>query len=248
MRGRNNKMSITIKARIESYEVQPNDIVRPSTLFRLFQKASGDDLDQIGLTYDFLRDNGIVFVLTKITLKYFENIHSYDIVEITTRPRCCKGVSFVRDFDVFVSGKRVAYATSTWVLLDINSRKLLRPSAIDKLGTIKTDSENIITIEDRRMKFDTTLMKETDVREVYYSQIDRNGHMNNTFYPDIVYDYFPDEYKDNDKGKIMSVYYSSEVMRSEKIQIYTKPGENEFLFVAKNPDTGKDIFTSLIDF
>ena len=98
------------------------------------------------------------------------------------------------------------------------------------------------------MKFDTTLMKETDVREVYYSQIDRNGHMNNTFYPDIVYDYFPDEYKDNDKGKIMSVYYSSEVMRSEKIQIYTKPGENEFLFVAKNPDTGKDIFTSLIDF
>ena len=228
-------MSITIKARIESYEVQPNDIVRPSTLFRLFQKASGDDLDQIGLTYDFLRDNGIVFVLTKITLKYFENIHSYDIVEITTRPRCCKGVSFVRDFDVFVSGKRVAYATSTWVLLDINSRKLLRPSAIDKLGTIKTDSENIITIEDRRMKFDTASMNKTDVREVYYSQIDRNGHMNNTRCADIFLDVF--NLKKEEKIKSFQIEYVSQSFLNDKISLFTKIENNiKYLFGYNNDE------------
>lgn len=64
-------------------------------------------------------------------------------------------------------------------------------------------------------------MQKTDVREVYYSQIDRNGHMNNTFYPDIVYDYFPDSYKNDDIGKKFSIYYSSEILRGEKFDIYT---------------------------
>lgn len=42
-------MSTVFQTRIESYEVQPNDNVRPSTLFHLFQKAAGDDLDGFGM-------------------------------------------------------------------------------------------------------------------------------------------------------------------------------------------------------
>ena len=203
-------MSTVFQTRIESYEVQPNDNVRPSTLFHLFQKAAGDDLDGFGMTYNYLRENGIVFVVTKFTLEYFDNIHSYDNVTIATFPRGCRGVSFIRDFDVTVNGKRAAYATSSWVLLDINNRTLLRPSAIEHLGTI--------------------------------------GHMNNTFYPDIVYDYFPDSYKNDDIGKKFSIYYSSEILRGEKFDIYTAETGREFTFLAKNPATGKDIFSALIDF
>lgn len=241
-------MSTTIEARIESYEVQPNDNVRPSTLFRLFQKAAGNDLDGFGMTYDMLRENGIVFVLTKMTLKYFQNIRSYDIVRITTYPRMCRGVSFIRDFDVYVGDVRAAYASSTWVLLDIANRKLLRPNALDKVGTIQTDMSDLYELPDKRIKFKAEDMEKTDIRDVYYSQIDRNGHMNNTFYPDIVYDYFPDAYKDDDIGKIFTVYYTTEIMRGEKFDVYTQMGENEFAFLAKNPQSGKDIFTACIDF
>lgn len=77
-------MSTVFQTRIESYEVQPNDIIRPSTLFHLFQKAAGDDLDARGMTYNFLRKNGIVFVVTKFTLEYFADIHSNDHVTIAT--------------------------------------------------------------------------------------------------------------------------------------------------------------------
>ena len=80
-------MSTVFQTRIESYEVQPNDIIRPSTLFHLFQKAAGDDLDARGMTYNFLRENGIVFVVTKFTLEYFADIHSYDHVTMATYPR-----------------------------------------------------------------------------------------------------------------------------------------------------------------
>ncbi len=241
-------MSTVFQTRIESYEVQPNDIIRPSTLFHLFQKAAGDDLDARGMTYNFLRENGIVFVVTKFTLEYFADIHSNDHVTMATYPRGVHGVSFIRDFDVTLNGTRAAYATSSWVLLDINHRTLLRPNAIDRLGKIQPDLSDMHEIEDRRIKFNTAEMNKTDVREVYYSQIDRNGHMNNTFYPDIVYDYFPNERKSTDIGKKFSIYYASEVMCGEKFEVYTAEKDGEFHFVAKNPTTGKDIFSALIDF
>ncbi len=238
----------SFQTRIESYEVQPNDNVRPSTLFHLFQKAAGDDLDAAGMTYNYLRQHGIVFVVTKFTLEYFDNIHSYDNVTISTFPRGCRGVSFIRDFDVTINGKRAAYACSSWVLLDIHNRTLLRPNALDSLGTITPDLSDMLELEDRRIKFHAGEMRKTDVREVYYSQIDRNGHMNNTFYPDIVYDYFPDSYKNDDIGKKFIINYSSEIMRGEKFDIYTAQSNREFTFLAKNPLTGKDIFSALIDF
>lgn len=241
-------MSTTIEARIESYDVQPNDLVRPSTLFRLFQKAAGDDLDARGLTYERLCESEIVFVLSKMTLTYFADIKSYDRVTVKTFPRGCKGVAFIRDFDVLVNGKRAAYANSQWAIINVNDRRLLRPTAIEAVGAIPIDLSDPYTIEDRRIRFHAEEMQRTDVREIYYSQIDRNGHMNNTFYPDIVYDYLPTELKASAVGKTLTVYYSGEIMCGEKMEIYTSSDERSFRLLAKNPSGGRDVFSALIDF
>lgn len=241
-------MATTFNTRIESYDVQPNGIIKISALFKLFQKAAGDDFDKTGMTYDVLREHGIVFILTKTNVKFYDDIKRYDEVTITTYPRGTRGVSFLRDYDMFVDGKRVAYASSTWVLLDINNRRLLRPFALDSIGSVQVDLDNMIEIEDKRIKFSAENLNKTDVREVYYSHIDCNGHMNNTFYPEIVFDYLPDKYKDTLKDKLISVYYITELMQGEKYEVYTKCDEHEFMVLARNPETNKDIFTAIFDF
>ena len=239
-------MSTTMEARIESYDVQPNDLIRPSALFRMFQKSAGDDLDKLGLTYDRVREHGIVFVLSKMTVTFFRDIHSYDFVTVKTFPRGCKGVAFNRDFDVLVDGSRAAYANSAWAIIDVNERRLLRPGAIEVVGTIPVDLDDLYPIEDKRIRFQIAEMNRTDVREVYYSQIDRNGHMNNTFYPDIVYDYLPADMRQTDVGKTLTIYYSGEILCGEKMEIYTAQTGGEFHFLAKNPATGRDIFSALV--
>lgn len=241
-------MPTTIKKRIETYDVQPNSIIKMSTLFQLFQKAAGDDFDKTGMTYEFLREHGIVFVLTKNTVKFYDDIKKYDEVTITTYPRGTRGVSFLRDYDVFVGDKRVAYASSTWVLLDINNRRLLRPCALDSIGSVPVELENIIELEDKRIKFSSENLEKTDVRKVYYSHIDYNGHMNNTFYPEIVFDYLPDENKISLKDKFISVYYVTELMQDQEYEIYTGFDGNEFMVLAKNTETGKDVFSAIFDF
>ncbi len=240
-------MATTFTKRIETYDVQPNSLIKMSTLFKMFQKAAGDDFDKTGMTYEVLRSHGIVFVLTKNTVQFYDDIKKYDEVTITTYPRGTRGVSFIRDYEIYIGNKRVAYATSTWVLLDINNRRLLRPNALDDIGSVPVETDNFIELEDKRIKFDINSLSRTDVREVYYSHIDYNGHMNNTFYPEIVFDYLPDECKNTLKNKTLSVYYTTELMQGQRYEVYTKFENNEFMILAKNPESGKDVFTALFE-
>lgn len=241
-------MSTTFNAKIETYDVQPNGIIKMSSLFKLFQKAAGDDFDKTGMTYELLRKHGIVFILSKNTVQFFDDIKKFDEITITTYPRGTRGVSFLRDYDIHIGNKRVAYASSTWVLLDINNRCLLRPTALDSICTVPVELDNFLEIEDKRIKLIAENMIKTDVRKAYYSHIDYNGHMNNTFYPEIVFDYLPDKYKNTLKNKLISVYYVTELMQDESYEIYTKCDEHEFMVLARNPETNKDVFTAIFDF
>ncbi len=239
-------MSLEFETRIESYDVHPNNNARLSALFKFFQKVAGDDMDSTGLTYDILRQKNIVFVLTKMNIKFYDDIHTYDNVKIITRPRGCKGASYIRDYDVYVNGKRVAYCTSHWAIINFESRKLLRPATIAKDFNLKDDLNDIVKIDDKKIRVNHELIQKTDVRKVYYSHIDKNEHMNNTFYADIVYDYAPLQLKDCFKGKQIVIQYTTEIKCGDQMQIYSGYIDDGFAVVAKNLDTGKDIFTALI--
>ncbi len=238
-------MSLEFETRIESYDVHPNNGARVSAIFKLFQKAAGDDMDTTGLTYHVLRQKNIAFVLTKMNIKFYDEVHTYDNVKIITRPRGCKGASYIRDYDLFVGKKRVAYCTSHWVIIDFQSRKLLRPATIASDFNLKDDLTDIVELDDKKIRISTNLLQKTDVRKVYYSHIDKNEHMNNTFYADILFDYAPEHYK-NIKNKSVVIQYTTEIKCGEQMEIYSGVVDDGFAVVAKNVDTGKDIFTAVI--
>ena len=239
-------MSKQMKTRIESYEVTPDGNLKVSALFRIFQRIAGDDLDSAGLTYDALRDMGIVFVLTKMSVEFMENIRVYDEITVITRPRGCKGAVYIRDYDVYMGDTRVAYCTSQWVIIDFNTRKILRPSTIAEKFLLKDDLEDIYPIENKKFRFKTDELTKIDTRRIYYSHLDRNEHMNNTFYPDIVLDYLPDSYKGDLKGKSVTVHYTTEITAGEQMAIYVNEAEDGFCIMAVNTDTGKEIFSALV--
>ena len=239
-------MSKTLTTRIESYDVAPDSTVRLSALFKIFQKIAGDDLDSSGLTYDRLRDEGVVFVLTKMIIQFFDDINVYDEITIVTRPRGCKGAIYVRDYDLYKNGVRAAYCTSQWVIIDFNSRKILRPSAIAEKFLLKDDFLDIYPIENKKFKLNSADMVKTDTRKIYYSHMDRNRHMNNTFYPDIVLDYLPDNCKGSYVGKTITIHYTTEITCGEEMEIYTGEFEGDFALMAVNTNTGKEIFSALV--
>ena len=239
-------MSKQMKTRIESYEVTPDGTLKISALFRIFQKIAGDDLDSAGLTYDALRDSGIVFVLTKMSVEFMDNIGVYDEINVITRPRGCKGAVYIRDYDVYKGDTRVAYCSSQWVIIDFSTRKILRPSTIAERFLLKDDFDDIYPIENKKFRFKSEDLTKIDTRRIYYSQLDRNEHMNNTFYPDMVLDYLPCSFRDGLKGKKVTVHYTTEITAGEEMDIFTGISGEGFCIMAVNTATEKEVFSALV--
>ncbi len=245
-------MSWTIKSKIESFDVQPNGNVKISSLLKLFQKAAGDELLDTPFGFFNLASRNVAFVLTKMTVNIIKDIKIYDELEIITHPRKLRGASYPRDFIVKSHGETVAVARSVWVLLDIVKRCILRPSAIADLGEIPTSDSDSFEIEDVRRIIEPNSLSRTDVRKVYYSNLDMNNHLNNTYYSDFIFDCInPDEHI-SDAGLYLQINYKNEARLGDTLDIMSVKsqfdGKNQYDFSANLAGYDKVCFTAFVRF
>ncbi len=242
-------MSITINMRVESYDVQPNGNIKLSSLLKMLQKAAGDDVNRTDLNYFNLADNNIAFVLTKMCVKILSDIKVYDELSVISHPRKTRGASFPRDFIIKCGDNTVAVARSMWVLLDLEKRTILRPSAIESIGSLPTnDVDDVFDIADVRRNLDASRLSRTDVRRVEYSHLDMNNHLNNTFYSDFIFNLINNN-RDSDAGMYMQINYKAEARHGDELSIhYTFNDNNSYDFVADNITNGKNCFSAYVSF
>ncbi len=233
--------------RIESHDVQPNGKIKMSALMRILQKIAGDDLDGSNLSYMNLYNHSIAFVLTKITIRTHCDINLYDDITVETYPRPVKGAAFIRDFILRNNGNLCAESSTTWCIIDLTERKILRPTALDPIGTLPTTTNNPVELPfvRRLNKFENS--KQTDVREVRYSQLDMNGHLNNTFYADYVFDSLnnPADLPMNDL--FFEINFKNEALVGETLTLFTACENYEsFDFSAIKKSDEKPCFTAFL--
>lgn len=242
-------MSITINMRVESYDVQPNGNIKISSLLKMLQKAAGDDANSTPLNYFDLCDAGIAFVLTKMTLRIIDDIKLYDELVIVSHPRKVRGASFPRDFIVYSNSNVVARARSIWVLLDLNKRTILRPSAVESIGSIPPSDDDNFEIQDVRRIIDDNSLSRTDVRRVDYSLLDMNNHLNNTYYSDFIFNCIPFDFHFSDKGMYIQINYKAEARFNDVLEIkYDSLDNGSYDFVALNTTNDKVCFTAFVSF
>jgi acyl-ACP thioesterase len=97
----------------------------------------------------------------------------------------------MRYFDILRDGELIAEASSTWVLIDINTKSMVRASGIEFFeGKFYYDEPVDPTRLLPKAKLDRDAeLYEVGKRKIYYSDIDYNMHMNNTHYPDMLCDH-----------------------------------------------------------
>ena len=243
-------MSIQIKMRVESYDVQPNGNIKISSLLKMLQKAAGDDVNTTPLNYFSLAEHGIAFVLTKMTLQIHKDIKLYDELIITSHPRQTRGASFPRDFIINVGDETVAVARSMWVLLDLNKRTILRPSAIEPIGSLATTDNDMFELADVRRIVDENSLSRTNVLRVEYSHLDMNNHLNNTFYSDFIFNCIPQSVHESDKGMYLQINYKAEARLDDNLVIKYECSDDgkSYDFCAENTSCDKVCFTAYVSF
>lgn len=179
---------ITAKHLITGYDVLPDGRLKPSAALKYMQDAATLDASMLGADYATMRGDNMIFVISKAKVVYKRVPGLHEELEIRTWNGSIQGVSFVRDFMMYVGGEEVARATTRWVLVSDTERKILRPDALK--NSVLTNTEEQIGIEpERRIKFAENEISGVTEYRTTLTDMDTNCHVNNSRYADYLVDY-----------------------------------------------------------
>ncbi len=190
---------------IEEKHCDASGLIKLSALQRFMQECACEDFDDYGTTGDEMRKNGMSFVITRVSMDIFCEIRLGDKVEVLTVHDHAEGVSLIREYVITSQNGYCCRATTVWIVLNLNTRRILRPNAIENypptlnLFTQQVESEKRIFAKDDV----TSPAGEILITKEY---IDDNGHVNNTYYQDFVAKAVSDRYPDRKMNHIQISY------------------------------------------
>ena len=167
-------------------------VIRPAGLLKYLHAASNEQLTvNYGLTEDELRRRDTAFILSAMNVDIYKPTYMEEEIEVTTFAEISHGVKFGRTYEVRRGGELVALAHAQFALVRISDRSFVR---VDELGhTFDAEERSSATTFDSRIKpVKTEEMTAAGKFTVPYSFIDRNRHMNNTWYADMLLSAVPD--------------------------------------------------------
>ena len=238
---------------VGQYECDCNWRMKAGALMAQSQAISTNHCNELGLTIDVYRRTHTVFLLAKASLEIYHDIKVGDKLRVVTRPSGPKRAIYNR-YTSFINeqGIEVAAQDSKWVLVDTDTRKILRdpPEDLDFPFRIQEIPEQDLSIPKVRDA------QQTAVERVTYSRTDDNGHLNNTQYADIILDNLPFSATVERRLKKLVINYHSEAKMGEELAILCKElGESDGIapgtvgyYVTGRKDDGKKCFEALACF
>ena len=177
-------MKWTGEYRVNANDVDRNNVVSASNLLRYMQDAANSQMEADGPSYMELMGRGLSFVLSRIRVSSYRPLYSHDRIEVQSWACESRGVQFNRCYRILRDGVIVAEGVSVWALCSITDRKIHRVNEFEM--HYRQDEMLELDLPARfRIPEDVGLALVGE-RTVEYADIDLNGHMNNTRYPDIL--------------------------------------------------------------
>ena len=213
-------------------------LARPSALQSLFITAALRHLDSVGASReDVLRACGGIWVLVRCSLDILAPIAGDD-VEVVTWGAAAKGVGFPREAELTVGGRPAARVSSLWGLVDAETHRLLRPSALtDVLRFPVLDAPRFETPHRIRR---AALSPAPYLHTVRYSDLDMNGHLHSARYADLCCDALALE-QERSRVRSFGISYVAECLPGETIAVHCERSENTALVLGIGSD-GKNRF------
>ena len=156
--------------------------LKPSSFMNLAQEAAGRHAVHLGFGYDDLIKTNTAWILSRVHVEFIDAPKWRDDITLTTWHKGLNRLFFLRDFILTdAQGRERVKATTSWLVLNLETRRLVRDPKLMEDGTICT--ENVI-----ESPADKVVMPKESEPEfvmdhiVAYSDIDTNAHANNAMY------------------------------------------------------------------
>ncbi len=236
---------------VSSYEANANHNLRPAALMDMMQEAAGRDASTLGFGYEEMISANAAWVLSRMKIVFNKYPKWRDEVVLKTWHKGANRIFYLRDFILEdKEGNPLACATTSWLIIDISSRRMVRNSTLAEnfdntaLGdAIADQAEKVSLPKDAEPEHVTT-------HKVVWSDIDTNGHVNNVKYAvwamDIV------DYADASSRplKEMLINFDAEVLPGQEVELYRiRVEENDKLvYYVQGKVAEKVCFSIKLDF
>ncbi len=148
-------------------------------LLNLLQDIAWIHANTAGWGFEDLIAKGTIWVLARQKLVMTDWPVWEDKVTIRTWGRQAGSVMAMREFEILVGDRKLGESTTTWLVLDWNTRK---PQKLDRVKfALMCQTEGLLNITAERIGLREDL-KTLTTFQVRNSDLDVNGHVNNTRY------------------------------------------------------------------
>ncbi|HAN18626.1 MAG: hypothetical protein A2X13_13640 [Bacteroidetes bacterium GWC2_33_15] len=214
---------------VKSYDSDQNGRLTLQTLFHFLQECAWNNARMNDFGYEYLEKENTYWVLSRVLVQINEYPEWKDEISIKTWPKGADGYFALRDFLIFKDDKVIGRATTSWLILD---RETKRPRRLENFNFIHQNFLNESAIDKKPDKINlNTSLAELDRRKVYPSDLDVNKHVNNATYVRWMLDaYF------SNHSKLISEFeinFLSELLMHDEFTVFESYTNEELFYILK---------------
>ncbi len=225
-------MAFKLDLEVMAHDIDVNCHATPTAVVRYLQETVDRNLLCCKPTYQDLLAQNLSFIVSRTALQVHRPLKEYEKITVETWATESRTATFPRSFVIKSGEEIVVECLMIWALVNTEEQRLLRGSEFSVAGYGTGEALELSIPTRFKIPADANLTKCGD-RVIMYSDIDRNLHMNNTKYFDMLFDYIPDREKVYMSSCLIN--YVSEAHYGSKIEI--------FIGEAEPSDDGETFYT-----
>ena len=188
----------------------------PGRILFLMQEVAGNHFAQLSMDYDSLAQRGLFWAITRNKVQITRLPMRGETIRLETWPMPTTRVAYPRSIVAYdEAGNEVFRSITLWVLMDLHNRSMVLPgmSGIEVAGTLRgTELASplglpVKALANRRSRY------------VNFTDLDRNGHMNNTKYLDWIYDLLPSAFHREHSIRELTLCYLNEAREGQQLEL-----------------------------
>ncbi|MDM8159798.1 thioesterase [Labilibaculum sp. K2S] len=221
---------------IGSFDTDLNGRAKLTSICNYFQEIAGHHVDLINQGIDDLKANNLAWILSRLKVQIFSTPKWKDNIDIETWSIGADGLFGNREYRIYnMKGDVIGQATSSWLVLNTKTKRLIRPQEI--VAKMPINSEDPI--------FEHSLSKLQQIEQgnyvedlhIHYSDLDFYQHVNNVKYIKWAIDSCLSEILLNKTIHELEINYLHEAKLDQILEIFNQSSDNTSKIVIKTKST-----------
>lgn len=225
----------TYQMRTGDFDVNSN--LMPASVLDLFQDIAGVDANLTPcMSRTFMVENNMFWAVTRNYYEVVAQPSIHECVSVSTWPLAPTRLGIQRDYLIeSLDGEVYVKGTSEWVAMSFDTRSFISAKQVFQ-APLDFSTRTAFDKQPRRVRnFETDEAPHVFVPA--YSDIDMNGHFNNTKYTSHVLDAL--DFKNGEEIRALQVDYRREIKRGVPVSLYLKRDGSTVL--AKGMDSEDEV-------